>query len=71
MCLTIATAGAIVSYIPVGQVASKIGRRKTIRFGTLLLSGSFAAAFVYTLFSHSFHPALYLSLIHISEPTRP
>ncbi len=59
MCLTIATAGAIVSYIPVGQVASKIGRRKTIRFGTLLLSGSFAAAFVYTLFSHSFHPALY------------
>lgn len=59
MCLTIATAGAIVSYIPVGQVASRIGRRKTIRFGTLLLSGSFAAAFVYTLFSHSFHPALY------------
>lgn len=59
LCLTIATAGAIVSYIPVGQVASKIGRRKTIRFGTLLLSGSFAAAFVYTLFSHSFHPALY------------
>ena len=46
MCLTIATAGAIVSYIPVGNVASKVGRRKTIRFGTLLLSGSFAAAFV-------------------------
>ena len=58
-CLTIATAGAIVSYIPVGNVASRIGRRKTIRFGTLLLSGSFAAAFVYTMFSNAFSPILY------------
>ncbi len=58
-CLTIATAGAIVSYIPVGNVASKIGRRKTIRFGTLLLSGSFAAAFGYNLISDQFSPILY------------
>jgi len=58
-CLTIATAGAIVSYIPVGNVASKIGRRKTIRFGTLLLSGSFAAAFGYTMLSDQFSPILY------------
>ena len=58
-CLTIATAGAIVSYIPVGNVASKIGRRKTIRFGTLLLSGSFAAAFGYTMVSNQFSPILY------------
>ncbi len=62
-CLTIATAGAIVSYIPVGNVASKIGRRKTIRFGTLLLSGSFALAFVYTLISSSFSPILYVLFI--------
>ncbi len=62
-CLTIATAGAIVSYIPVGNIASKVGRRKTIRFGTLLLSGSFAAAFVYTLFSHSFSPILYVLFV--------
>ncbi len=62
-CLTIATAGAIVSYIPVGNVASKLGRRKTIRFGTLLLSGSFAAAFVYTMFSHAFSPLLYLLFV--------
>ena len=62
-CLTIATAGAIVSYIPVGNVASKVGRRKTIRFGTLLLSGSFAVAFVYTLFSNSFNPLLYVLFI--------
>ena len=59
MCLTIATAGAIVSYIPVGSVASRIGRKKTIRFGTLLLSGSFFAAFGYTMASDSFSPVLY------------
>ena len=62
-CLTIATAGAIVSYIPVGNVASKIGRRKTIRFGTLLLSGSFFAAFLYTMVSDSFSPLLYVLFI--------
>ena len=62
-CLTIATAGAIVSYIPVGIVASHIGRRKTIRFGTLLLSCSFFAAFVYTLVSSAFSPVLYVLFI--------
>ena len=62
-CLTIATAGAIVSYIPVGSIASKIGRRKTIRFGTLLLSGSFFAAFLYTMVSDSFSPLLFVLFI--------
>ncbi len=62
-CLTIATAGAIVSYIPVGNVASKVGRRKTIRFGTLLLSGSFFAAFLYTMASDAFSPLLYVLFI--------
>ena len=62
-CLTIATAGAIVSYIPVGNVASKIGRRKTIRFGTLLLSGSFFAAFLYTMVSDHFSPILYVLFV--------
>ena len=46
-----------------GNVASKVGRRKTIRFGTLLLSGSFAAAFVYTMFSNAFSPILYALFI--------
>ncbi|MBP3683849.1 MAG: MFS transporter [Oscillospiraceae bacterium] len=62
-CLTIATAGAIVTYIPSGNVASKIGRRKAIRFGTLLLSGSFAAAFGYTMISNQFSPVLYVLFI--------
>ena len=58
-CLTIATAGAIVTYSPSGNVASKVGRRKTIRFGTLLLAASFFAAFVYTMISSAFSPILY------------
>ena len=59
-CMTIATAGAILSYIPVGNAASRIGRRKTIRFGTLVLGGSFFAAFLYTIFAGGFSPLLYV-----------
>lgn len=63
LCLTIATVGAIVSYIPVGNIASRVGRRRTILFGVLLLASSFAAGFVYTLFADSFHPLLYIIFI--------
>ena len=59
LCLTIATAGAIVTYIPSGSVASKFGRKKTIRMGTLLLTTAFASAFAYTLLSDQFSPILY------------
>ncbi|MBR5134903.1 MAG: MFS transporter [Clostridia bacterium] len=65
LCLTIATAGAIVSYIPVGIIASKVGRKKTILFGVVLLSFGFLAAFAYTLFVSVFHPALYALFIII------
>lgn len=60
LCLTIATAGAIISYIPVGIIASKIGRKKTIIFGVALLSLSFLAAFLYTILINHFSPILYL-----------
>ena len=46
-----------------GNIASKVGRRKTIRFGTLLLSGSFFTAFIYTMLSNSFSPLLYVLFI--------
>ena len=59
-CLTIATGGAILSYIPIGALASSIGRRKTIRFGALLLSGSFLAAFLLTMALEGFSPVLYV-----------
>lgn len=64
-CLTVATGGAIVSYIPIGIVASKVGRRKTIRFGTIVLASCFAAGFVYTLFFDAFSPVLFLLFILI------
>ena len=57
-CLTVATAGAIISYIPVGIVASHIGRRRTIKFGVFLLASCFFIAFVYTLISDKFSPIL-------------
>jgi len=57
-CLTVATAGAIISYIPVGVVASHIGRRRTIKFGVALLASCFFVAFIYTLLSDSFSPIL-------------
>ncbi len=47
-CLLVATAGAIVSYIPIGNLASKIGRKKTIMGGTILLSTMFLMGFILT-----------------------
>lgn len=47
-CLLIATAGAIVSYIPIGAIASKIGRKKTILGGIMLLATCFLLGYVLT-----------------------
>ena len=63
LCLTIATAGAIASYIPAGVIAGKIGRAKTIKIGAAVLAASFGVAFGYTLFANSFSPALYAVFI--------
>lgn len=63
LCLTIATVGAIVTYVPAGALASKIGRKKTILFGALLLAASFGAAYVYNLFFDSFSPILYVLFV--------
>ena len=40
--LIIAQAAAIISYIPVGMIASKVGRRKTILAGVAMLATAFA-----------------------------
>ena len=63
LCLTIATVGAIASYIPVGNIASKVGRKKTILFGVALLASTFFAAFLYTLVSNQFNPLLYVLFV--------
>lgn len=55
-CLMIATVGAVVSYIPIGMISSRIGRKKTILIGVALLTGCFAlGAFAASAFS----PLLY------------
>jgi len=56
--LLVATAAAVVSYIPVGFIASKIGRKKTILFGIVMLFVSFSAAFFFT----SYHPLITIIL---------
>ena len=48
LTLIIAQAAAIVSYIPVGIIASKAGRRKTILAGILMLATAFLAGFFIT-----------------------
>ena len=65
MCLTIAMAGAIISYIPVGIIAGKIGRKISILIGAGLLAICFFAAYIYTIFSNSFHPILYVLFVLI------
>ena len=47
-CLLIATGGAIVSYLPIGTVASKIGRKKTIKGGVVLLAACFLLGYFLT-----------------------
>ena len=59
LCLTIATLGAICSYIPVGLIASKIGRKKTILAGVFAITAAFAACFAWTLTGKGFSPLLY------------
>jgi len=47
-CILIATGGAIISYIPIGSIAHKIGRKKTIMIGVILLASCFLAGFFLT-----------------------
>ena len=60
-CLLVATAGAILSYIPIGNFASKHGRRKTIMGGIILLSVMFAIGFVLTNIFKSINIIMYIS----------
>lgn len=46
-CLMVATVAAIISYIPIGVVSSKIGRKKTILIGLFLMLVSYTAVFFY------------------------
>lgn len=60
LCLTIATGAAIISYIPIGELASRIGRKKTIMAGVVVLALNFLAGMVLTFALHGFSPILYV-----------
>ena len=47
-CLLIATGGAIISYIPIGSLAHKIGRKRTIMIGIIMLASCFLAGYFLT-----------------------
>lgn len=53
-CLMVATVAAIISYIPIGNIASKIGRKKTIMGGVVLMSLCYFAA----IFANTYHPVI-------------
>lgn len=56
-CLLVATAAAVISYIPIGMIASRIGRKKTIVIGL----AAAVACFTFGAFgAKTFSPALYV-----------
>ncbi len=59
-CLLIATGGAILSYIPIGQLASKIGRKKTIMGGIVVLAVCFLLGFVLTTTYSSINVVMFI-----------
>ena len=59
-CLLIATVGAVVSYIPIGALAAKIGRRRTIQIGIVLLAACFAMGYVLTTMYTTITPVMFV-----------
>ncbi len=58
--LPLQTGGAILAYVPVGSIAAKIGRKKTILSGIILMLISFIVALAFSLMSDTFSPVLYV-----------
>ncbi|MBE6041458.1 MAG: SLC45 family MFS transporter [Clostridiales bacterium] len=59
-CLLIATGGAIISYIPIGSLASRIGRKKTIQIGVVMLAACFLAGYFLTTAFSSINAVLFI-----------
>lgn len=59
-CLLIANAGAILSYIPVGFVAGKIGRKKSILGGIVIMATCYLIGLFYTFGNDQFATWLYI-----------
>lgn len=50
-CLLVATGAAVISYIPFGIIASKVGRKKTILFSVILTIIAYGSACLFTNYS--------------------
>ncbi|MBQ6314248.1 MAG: MFS transporter [Mogibacterium sp.] len=59
-CLLIATGGAIISYIPIGHLAHKVGRKRTIMIGIVLLAACFLSGFFLTTAFHSINAIMFI-----------
>lgn len=59
-CLLVATAGAIVSYIPIGILAHKVGRKKMIQLGVVILAACYLAGFFLTTVFHSINAIMFI-----------
>ena len=57
----VATVGAIVSYIPIGIIASRAGRKRTILAGVVLLAACFMAGYLLTINASSITPPMYVA----------
>ncbi len=55
-CLMVATVAAIISYIPIGNISGKIGRKKTILCGIVMMSICYGMA----IFVGTYHPIMNL-----------
>lgn len=57
LILMVATIAATIAFIPVGIISTRIGRRRSILFGVVLLAAVFGTAALYTAYS----PLMYIS----------
>lgn len=53
-CLMVATVAAIISYIPIGNISARFGRKKTILGGILIMAACYLAA----VFVGAYHPLI-------------
>lgn len=65
MCLTVATGGALLAYIPIGHLSAHLGRKRMILGGVAVMTIGFVIAFAYTMSGAGFSPALYVLFLAI------
>ncbi len=66
-CLMVATVAAILSYIPIGNISAKIGRKKTIMGGVLLMAACYGGA----IFAREYHPIVNVAFAMINVNSYP